>query len=114
MPCAYTRQKRLTKTGEFNRVFLARNRIQDRLFSLVYAISDQERARLGLAIAKKNLRRAVDRNRVKRLTRESFRQSWGDLPALDIVVLAKKEVRLASNKQIFQSLESFWQKLMGK
>ena len=42
-------------------------------------------ARLGLVVGKRMLRRAVDRNRAKRVIRESFRQAGG-LPAMDIVV----------------------------
>lgn len=41
--------------------------------------------RLGLIVGKRFLRRAVDRNRAKRMIRESFRQAR-DLPAMDIVV----------------------------
>lgn len=41
--------------------------------------------RLGLIVGKRCLRRAVDRNRAKRVIRESFRHAT-DLPTLDIVV----------------------------
>ena len=51
-------------------------------------------ARLGLVVAKKVLRRAVDRNRVKRVIRESFRKRRG-LPALDIVVRLTEPRRLS-------------------
>ncbi len=43
-------------------------------------------ARLGLVVGKKFLRRAVDRNQVKRIIREQFRCLRGRLPALDLVV----------------------------
>ena len=42
--------------------------------------------RLGLVIGKKLLRRAVDRNRVKRCIREQFRLNRGRLPACDLIV----------------------------
>ena len=44
-----------------------------------------EMPRLGLIVGKRMLRRAVDRNRAKRVIRESFRQA-ARLPAMDIVV----------------------------
>ena len=44
-----------------------------------------ETARLGLIVGKRMLPRAVDRNRAKRVIRETFRQASG-LPAMDIVV----------------------------
>lgn len=43
-------------------------------------------ARLGLVIGKKLLKRAVDRNRLKRILRERFRQRRIGLPAFDLVV----------------------------
>lgn len=43
-------------------------------------------ARLGLVVGKKLLKRAVDRNRVKRVVRERFRLRRGELPVMDLVV----------------------------
>ena len=42
--------------------------------------------RLGMVIAKRYLPLAVQRNRLKRLLREGFRQAQSQLPPLDIVV----------------------------
>lgn len=42
-------------------------------------------ARLGIVVAKRMIKRAVGRNRAKRIIREAFRVSTG-LPAMDIVV----------------------------
>lgn len=47
--------------------------------------NDGAAARLGLIVGKRLLRRAVDRNRAKRVIREAFRQH-GELPAMDMVV----------------------------
>lgn len=43
-------------------------------------------ARLGLVIGKRQLPRAVDRNRVKRCARAGFRRIFSELPACDFVV----------------------------
>jgi len=51
-----------------------------------------DRARIGLVVPKKNIRLAVHRNLFKRLVRETFRKKKAGLQALDIVVLAKKDV----------------------
>lgn len=45
-----------------------------------------QNARLGLVVGKRALRRAVDRNRAKRVIRETFRVNRRDLPGMDIVV----------------------------
>ena len=45
----------------------------------------QSFSRLGLAIPKKKARRAIDRNRIKRLIREAFRKATID-PVTNVVV----------------------------
>lgn len=42
--------------------------------------------RLGMIVAKRLLKRAVDRNRVKRCVRETFRGVRAELPACDFVI----------------------------
>ena len=69
--------------------------------------------RLGMAVSKKVERRAVGRNRIKRVVRESFRH-WRALGAdgacgpLDIVVLPRNVAAANSNQQLFSSLERHW------
>ncbi len=43
-------------------------------------------ARLGVVVGKKLLKRAVDRNKVKRIIREQFRMQRPSLPVCDLVV----------------------------
>ncbi len=75
---------------------------------------DRDGARLGLVISKKNVPAAVQRNRVKRLVREHFRQRRTQLSAVDLVVLARKDVHKLGNAAIRQRLESLWQDLLAK
>jgi len=67
-------------------------------------------ARLGLAIAKKQLPRAVDRNRIKRVVRESFRLL--QVQEHDFVVLARRDTVTATNAQLFLSLKHHWDRLL--
>ncbi|MGO2501830.1 MAG: ribonuclease P protein component, partial [Cobetia marina] len=61
--------------------------------------------------SKKNVRRAVDRNRLKRLTRESIRLRQHRLPAVDIVVLAKRGVNELDNETLHRQLDGMWARL---
>lgn len=68
-------------------------------------------ARLGLVVGKRHARRAVERNRIKRVIRESFRAALPRLPAHDIVVLPARGVAECDNVAMFEALESAWTKL---
>ena len=75
---------------------------------MLYRPNGLNGARLGLAIAKKCARRAVDRNRLKRLVRESFRAHVQSLPGVDIVVLCARGAPALSNQRLFELLERAW------
>lgn len=62
-------------------------------------------ARLGFIISKKNVRTAVARNRIKRITREVFRRNYPNLPALDIIFLARKGIDQVPNEQLHRLVE---------
>lgn len=66
-------------------------------------------ARLGLAVSKKQARRAVQRNRLKRLIRESFRIHQHSLPAWDYVVFAKEIAQEVNNTLLLETLIKQWQ-----
>lgn len=61
--------------------------------------------RIGLTVAKKNVKRAHERNRIKRLTRESFRLRQHELPSMDFVVVAKKGVADLDNRALSEALK---------
>lgn len=68
-------------------------------------------ARLGLAISAKSVGNAVNRNRIKRIIRESFRQHASELPAVDLVVNSKPAARSALNASLRASLSSLLQRV---
>nr|WP_236786756.1 ribonuclease P protein component [Allochromatium tepidum] len=98
----------MTQSSQFERVFADANRAGRQGFVVLYRPNDLDRARLGLAIAKKCARRAVDRNRLKRIARESFRRSGRRLPGVDIVVLCAQGAPHESNRRLFDVLERAW------
>lgn len=71
-------------------------------------------ARLGLVIARKNVRLAVQRNRVKRILRETFRQHQPPMPGLDVVVLARKGLDKLDNRQLHETCEQLWRQLQRR
>lgn len=70
--------------------------------------------RLGLVVAKKHIRHAVDRNRVKRVVRNTFRLSQSQLDSLDIVFLARQGIDTLSPNEQTALLKKSWQRLSRK
>lgn len=62
-------------------------------------------------MAKRCARRAVDRNRLKRIVRESFRVAKDDLPNADFVVLCRAAAPASSNARLFASLSDHWKRI---
>lgn len=86
---SFSKRYRLLKTDEYSSVFGFRKALKSRHFLLHYRPRDAENlpdARLGLVVAKRFLRRSVDRNLVKRLARENFRLLRARLRCNDFVL----------------------------
>ena len=83
-------------------------------FLFIYAPSDCSRSRLGFAVAKKQVKHAVDRNRLKRLVRESYRKHQSMLPDIDLVFMVRKSILQLDNKTIHLKLEETWHRLINR
>ena len=124
---------RLLKPSEFKRVF--RNPVvsSDRCFKVLARRNEGGCTRLGMAVSRQVDRHAVGRNRIKRVIRESFRQSFdamvaeavdkskngsknmaisdGNYSGIDVVVLPRRRAATICNQQLFQSLQAHWSRL---
>ncbi len=107
------KQAKLLKAAEFNYVFDNAVRSSDRYFTVLARPNVLLHARLGMAFTKKRVKLAVTRNRLKRITRESFRLTQEKFAA-DFIVLAGTKCAQASNQELFKSLEKHWQDLNKK
>jgi ribonuclease P protein component len=61
-----------------------------RHFSVFVRMNALAQSRIGIIVSKKVARRAVDRNRIKRLVRETFRRDRWRLGNNDLVVMARR------------------------
>lgn len=111
----FARQQRLTQASEFKNVF-ANPYVKhgDANMLLLAKKNTHQIARLGLAVAKKQLKQAVSRNRFKRLVRESFRHHLGIIKGLDIVVVARSGAEAKTNTELFNLLSKNWHILIKK
>ncbi|MGI9305577.1 MAG: ribonuclease P protein component [Gammaproteobacteria bacterium] len=105
------RAVRLTGSRQYRRVFEQAVRSNDTAFTLLARHNDIGYARLGLVISRKCAKRAVARNRIKRLVRSSFRECRYELPSVDIVAMCRPVVQGMSNADIAVSLATHWNRL---
>ena len=106
----FPREYRLTEKRQFDAVLSGRTiQLRCGCFRLYATDNRESGARLGLIVGKRQLKRAVDRNRVKRVLRETFRVNRSTLPAVDIVVqLADRP----SNDSMSKEALSIWPRLV--
>jgi ribonuclease P protein component len=107
----FPRTARLNHPREFKQVFADGQRQSDGCFTLISLANSIGMPRLGLVVARKNLRRAVDRNRIRRTVRESFRINRAQIPSRDIVVMARPAAGQRPNPALRESLGRHWKKM---
>jgi ribonuclease P protein component len=104
-------ERRIRRAAEFKLLYASGRRIGGELFTAVVRPNELGTPRLGMSIAARSVRRAVQRNRVRRVIRESFRKRYAELPALDIVVGARSGVQAMTNSRLRDSLDGLWHKI---
>lgn len=109
---AFPRHLRVLKRADYDRVFAAPLKSSDRYLTVLARPNQLAHPRLGLVVAKKQLRRAVQRNRIKRLARESFRRHQHTLDSLDYVVLVRGRIADAPNNTVSAALARHWRRLL--
>ena len=112
----FNRESRLLTPGHFQSVFKKPIRFGSSHFTILITPSNlpndsSKSNRLGLAIAKKRVKLAVQRNRIKRIIRESFRLNQHNLPPIDMVVMVKSGIDKLDNQEINQQLIKIWRKI---
>jgi len=76
-----------------------------------FADCEQASARLGISVSKRVAAHAVERNRIKRIARDSFRRCRTQLPPGDYVLLAQRDAAGASSEALRAALASLWQRV---
>jgi len=111
---SFSKGQRLISATDYQYVFKKATRSSDKFLTIIARPSQANRNRLGLAISKKAIKLAVQRNRIKRLTREYFRLNHNSSKNIDFVVMAKKGADETSNQKIIESLHRNFSRLFNK
>ena len=79
--------------------------------TLTVRVTDDTAARMGLAVSRRVSKRAVQRNRLKRLARDSFRRHRANLGPVDILIIARSAAVSIAGPELLLDLEMLWSKL---
>lgn len=108
----FSREKRLLTPRHFKAVFDSpTGKVPGKNLLLLARNNDLDHPRLGLVIGKKSVKLSVERNRLKRLMRESFRLNQDSLVGWDIVIVARKGLGDVENPELIQHLGKLWKRL---
>lgn len=112
---SFDKSRRLLNAADYKPVFdKAVFKVSSQQLLFLSIPNQLSHPRIGLVVAKKNIRFASQRNRVKRIIRESFRLHQAEIPNLDIVVLAKRNLDTLDNKALHHSVAKLWKQLQRK
>lgn len=114
-PFAFRRHHRLLTPADFQPLFdQPEFRVGGSTFLLLVRHNDLPQPRLGMVVGKRRVKRAVHRNLIRRVARESFRLRQAELAGLDILVLVKATPAQFDSQALRAELERLWDKLLAK
>jgi ribonuclease P protein component len=105
---SFARQNRILNGADFRLVFKARNKLVSGPLAIYLRSNAEGVSRLGITVSKKVSKKAVERNRIKRLAREFFRTHPNMLKGFDIIVNAFPGCAQLNNQEITQQLHLVW------
>ena len=109
----FDKSLRLLNSKQFNTVF---DRVDHKAYTNYFTCLARKNAcdkpRIGFIIAKKKVKRAIDRNTIKRVFRESFRLNQAHLPPCDLIILIKKPFSVISKSLLHQQSEQLWERVI--
>jgi ribonuclease P protein component len=106
----FQKRVRLLTPAQFDRTFKQGRRLHQGPMSAAMAANVLGHPRLGFALAKKHAKRAVQRNRLKRLLREKFRHHQQELQAVDLVVFLRAALPDQPDAEV-DAVNRLWTKL---
>ncbi|TXR54723.1 ribonuclease P protein component [Reinekea thalattae] len=111
-PFGYPKGMRLLNAKDYQTVF---DKVDVKApcehFLMLARFNTLKHSRLGFIFSKKNIRFAVQRNRIKRVTKDYFRLHNTEVPDMDIIILARKGIDKLSNEEVRQLLKKQFNKL---
>ena len=108
----FSKNWRIHTTTEFHRVYSARQRLSGYYYLLYYRNNNFGCARLGVVASRRSLKKAIMRNRARRIVKEGFRIQKYHLPSIDIVFIVKSRSMEASKKELHECINQLFHQLI--
>lgn len=111
---SFPKSERLLKRADFLKLSRFGKKIQTRFFIAAVMESQTATNRLGITVSKK-VGKAAERNRIKRIIREYYRQRTtlrgGNR---DINIIARKTASDLQNPQVFEEIQRLFRKIEAR
>jgi ribonuclease P protein component len=107
----YSRRHRFTARGSFGPVLRGSRKYRGRFAILHVTPAPDAHARLGIALTKRLVPASTDRNRVKRLVRETFRRHVVKQSGVDCVLTLRQKFAAADLTPMVAEIASFFDQL---
>jgi ribonuclease P protein component len=105
------RTARLLRPADFAALRTAARRITSPLFKVEYRANAGVGPRLGMAVSRRVSKKAVVRNRIRRVIREQFRLGQSVLPDADLLFIARSACAERTNPQLRADLAVIFDRL---
>ncbi len=111
LPFKLPERSRLRGQAAFERVYEGPRKCASQYFVVLSRHSQQPFPRIGIVMPRHRMPRAVDRNAVRRIVRESFRLQQSPLKGFDIIVLIRTKCTPLNKLALRKDIDFLWQKL---
>ena len=110
----FSKASRLLGPSQYSTVFKKADFKLSTATILMLISKSVQSPRLGIVVAKKNAKSAVQRNRLKRIIRESFRLRQEEFGTIDMVILARQGLDKMNNEDVLIQINKLFDELISK
>ncbi len=111
MSFLFPRSNRLTGKAQISNVFNNAKKIKTPFFTLFFCENNLPFPRVAIVIKKSFVAHAVQRNKIKRIVKESFRLHKHQIKACDIIFYAYTNINKLTPEKLKQWLEKSWHQI---
>ena len=110
----YSRRHRFTARGSFAAALRGTRKLRGDLLVLHVVARRGEPSRLGIAVTRRMIPASTDRNRVKRIARETFRAHSAKTAGVDCVIALRRAVPRSSERAFRDELRALLDQLCAR